>query len=665
MKYRIILSFCAAIGTQFTMLAENAAGYPISPVPFTQVRLEAGTFWGSRLQASRNVTVPLAFSKCEEEGRYLNFSQATTRLKDSTQVFPVEGFPFDDTDVFKILEGASYMLQTYPDKRLRAYMDSVISVMAGAQEPDGYLYTARTKNPQKPHEWSGSKRWEKVEDLSHELYNLGHLCEASVAHYYATGKKNLLNIATRYADCVCREVGPEKGQACVVPGHQIAEMGLCKLYLATGEKRYLQQAKFFLDKRGQTTIRAPYSQSHKPVTQQDEAVGHAVRAGYMYAGMADVAALTGDTAYVAAIDRLWENIVECKYYITGGVGATSQGEAFGANYELPNMTAYCETCAAIAQVYLNYRLFLLHGESKYYDALERTLYNAVISGISIDGGHFFYPNPLQSAGQHERKPWFGCACCPSNASRFMPSLPQYIYAVHNRDLYVNLFAGGEAHMKVGGSDVVLEQHTDYPWEGNVTLRIKKARGSFALCIRIPGWARNEVTPGGLYQYADQQQPSYSIRVNGQPAEGTLRNGYFVADRRWKAGDQVEISLPMQPRVVKARQEVEADRGRIAIERGPLVYCAEWADNKEFDINSLLMPACPMFGSGTTQIEGTDIRTLTTNAQSLTFDEAGRLQVADRKLTLIPYFAWAHRGRGNMSVWLPASLRAVADGCAQR
>ncbi|MDE6689491.1 MAG: glycoside hydrolase family 127 protein, partial [Prevotella sp.] len=348
----------------------SAHGYPINPVPFTSVKVTSDTFWGQRLETSREVTIPLAFSKCEETGRYTNFSNAAAHQKDSSKVFNVGGLSFDDTDPYKTIEGASYILQTYPDKKLVAYIDSVLDIIASAQEPDGYLYTSRTQNPKAPHEWAGDKRWSKEEYLSHELYNLGHMVESAIAHYQATGSRKFLDIAIRYADCVCREVGPHSGQACVVPGHQIAEMALAKLYLVTGDKKYLDEAKFFLDYRGKTTIVHEYSQAHKPVAEQNEAVGHAVRAAYMYAGMADVAALTGDENYIKAIDAIWDNIVTKKLYITGGIGATSNGEAFGRNYELPNMSAYCETCAAIGNVYVNYRLFLLHGDSKYYDVLE-------------------------------------------------------------------------------------------------------------------------------------------------------------------------------------------------------------------------------------------------------------------------------------------------------
>ncbi len=402
--------------------ASQAENYPITPVPFTQVKIAPATFWGQRLQASRDVTVPLAFSKCEETGRYRNFEIAAEQLagKDTHEV-KVGGYSFDDTDVYKTVEGCSYLLQTFPDLKLkisvpdtksgkgwertvaaRHYMDSVLRIVKAAQEPDGYLYTSRTMNPAHPHAWAGAHRWEKVEDLSHEFYNLGHMVEGAIAHYQATGEKTFLDIARAYADCVIREIGSGEGQAERVPGHQIAEMALAKLSVVTGEKKYLDMAKYFLDKRGYTSRRDEYSQAHLPVVEQKEAVGHAVRAAYMYSGMADVAALTGDTSYIRAIDRIWDNIVSRKMYITGGIGSTSSGEAFGRNFQLPNMSAYCETCAAIGNVYVNHRLFLLHGEAKYYDVLERALYNGVISGVSLEGGAFFYPasRRLRAVAQH-------------------------------------------------------------------------------------------------------------------------------------------------------------------------------------------------------------------------------------------------------------------------
>lgn len=653
MKNQVLTTLLLAATLATTAQAQKPShGYPIDPVPFTSVKV-TDNFWGQRLKASREVTIPLAFSKCEETGRYDNFVKAAH----PSDTFKVGGLAFDDTDVYKTIEGASYGLQTYPDKKLEKYIDSVLVIVAAAQEPDGYLYTSRTMNPKHPHEWAGSKRWEKVEDLSHEFYNLGHMVEGAIAHYQATGKKNFLDIAIKYADCVCREIGDQPGQTVAVPGHQIAEMALAKLYLVTGNQKYLDQAKFFLDKRGYTSRTDEYSQAHKPVIEQDEAVGHAVRAAYMYSGMADVAALTGDKSYINAIDRIWDNIVTKKLYITGGIGATGAGEAFGKNYELPNMSAYCETCAAIGNVYMNYRLFLLHGESKYYDVLERSLYNGLISGVSLDGGGFFYPNPLESIGQHQRQPWFGCACCPSNICRFIPSLPGYIYAVKDNDLYVNLFLSNESEVKVGGKSVSLKQTTNYPWDGDVKVEITKAANrKFNLKLRIPGWVKNQVTPSDLYAYSDGKRPTYSVKVNGEEVKSELANGYFSIDRPWKKGDRVEIHFDMEPRTVKANPLVEADRGRMAVERGPIVYCAEWPDN-EFDVLSVFMNREPKFEVVSQPELLCGINQLKTDAQILSYDDSGRLTAADVKLTLIPYYAWAHRGSGAMAVWLPNELRA--------
>lgn len=632
-------------------------GYPITPVPFTATHVTGG-FWKQRLDACRDVTVPLAFSKCEETGRYDNFVKA----QHPCDTFKVGGFSFDDTDVYKTIEGASYLLQTYPDKRMESYIDSVLTIVAGAQEPDGYLYTARTMNPKHPHSWAGSKRWEKVEELSHEFYNLGHMIEGAVAHYQATGKRNFLDIAIKYADCVCRAIGPDEGQLVRVPGHQIAEMALVKLYLVTGDRKYLDEAKFFLDKRGYTSRRDAYSQAHKPVVQQDEAVGHAVRATYMYAGMADVAALTGDTAYVRAIDRIWDNIVGKKLYLTGGIGATANGEAFGANYELPNATAYCETCAAIGNVYVNHRLFLFHGDAKYYDVLERSLYNGALSGISLDGGSFFYPNPLESAGGYERKAWFGCACCPSNLCRFLPSVPGYIYATHGDSLYVNLFMEGVSDIQVGKRKLKIEQTTAYPFEGNVSLKLLKGNGNFAMRIRIPGWARGQVVPGDLYRFADRKQTPYSVKVNGESVDGDIEKGYLTINRRWRKGDVVEISLDMSPRLVAANEKVAEDRGKLAVERGPLVYCAEWPDNKEVDLFSVLLPAKTQLTVVDEKAPG-GARMITAGAQKVSYDTDGHLQTDDFMLKLIPYYAWANRGQGKMMVWLPYEAGAMHLGPA--
>ena len=628
-------------------------GYPIDPVPFTSVKV-TDNFWGQRLQASREVTIPLAFSKCEETGRYENFVKAAH----PSDTYKVEGFSFDDTDVYKTIEGASYSLQTYPDKKLQKYIDSVLVIVAGAQEPDGYLYTARTMNPKHPHNWAGKERWVAVENLSHEFYNLGHMIEGAVAHYQATGKRNFLNIAIKYADCVCREIGNGPQQKKYVPGHQIAEMALVKLYMVTGDKKYLDQAKFFLDTRGYTSRKDAYSQAHKPVVEQDEAVGHAVRAVYMYSGMADVAAITGDSSYIKAIDKIWDNIVSKKIYITGGIGAHHAGEAFGNNYELPNLSAYCETCAAIGNVYMNYRLFLLHGDAKYFDVLERTLYNGLISGVSLDGGSFFYPNPLSSNGKYSRKPWFGCACCPSNVSRFIPSLPGYVYAVKNDQVYVNLYLSNKAELKVDKKKILLEQETGYPWNGDIRLKITQGNQDFTMKLRIPGWVRGNVLPGDLYSYADNQKPAYQVAVNGQTVESDVNDGYLSIARKWKKGDVVEVHFDMIPRIVKANPKVEADHGRVAVERGPIVYCAEWPDNR-FNVHSILLNQHPQFKVTDKPELLYGIRQITTDAQALSYDKAGKLVTKDVELTLIPYYAWAHRGEGDMEVWLPIDVSATS------
>ena len=657
--------------------------YPYTQVPFTSVKIAHDSFWGARLKAAREVTVPLAFSKCESEHRYKNFDMAAYTLQHpghaglqtpEWDVSKIMGYSFDDTDVYKTIEGASYILQTYPDNKLRAYIDSVLTVVGAAQEPDGYLYTARTINPEHPHKWSGAKRWTKEEDLSHELYNLGHMVDAACAHYQATGSHKFLDIARRYADCVCREVGAGSGQATVVPGHQIAEMALARLYTLTGEKRYLDEAKYLLDFRGKTNKRQEYSQSHKPILEQKEAVGHAVRAGYMYAGIADVAALTHDSAYINVIDRIWQNIYGKKVYLTGGVGARHWGEAFGANYELPNKTAYNETCAAISMVYLNERMFLLHGDSKYIDCLERTLYNGVISGMSMDGGRFFYPNPLSSDGKYAfnadntltRQPWFGCACCPSNLSRFIPSVPGYLYGVRNSDIYVNLFAANTSTIKVGGKDVVLEQTTQYPWDGDIRIKVvKSAAKNVNLLVRIPGWVRNNVLPSDLYAYSDLERPAYAVTVNGKKVDADLAaNKGYLPVKGIKKGDVIRVHFDMPVRTVVANKNVKDDEGRVAVERGPIVYCAEAADNQGEPVLRAVMSKKPSFTVvDNYQIQNTEtkgaqpfaVKAITTQVQMLEEHADGMVGVKNQKLTLIPYYAWNHRGVGEMNVWFVQSL----------
>ena len=677
----ILCFFALCAGTIFAQ-----SGYPYTQVPFTAVKITPNTFWGDRIQAAREVTIPLAFSKCESEHRYKNFEMAAYTLQHpghpglqtpEWDVAKFMGFSFDDTDVYKTIEGASYVLQTYPDAKLKAYIDSVLDVVAAAQESDGYLYTARTINPQHPHGWAANKRWAAEEHASHELYNLGHMVDAACAHYQATGSTKFLDIAKRYADCVVREVGPNAGQACVVPGHQIAEMALARLYVLTGEKKYLDEAKFLLDYRGKTPHKDVYSQSDKPVVNQTEAWGHAVRAGYMYAGMADVAALLGDSSYIKAIDTIYENIVSRKYYLTGGVGARHGGEAFGADYELPNLTAYNETCAAIAMVYLFERMFLLHGDAKYIDCLERTLYNGVISGMSVDGGKFFYPNPLSSDGRYRfnadgtmtRQPWFGCACCPSNLCRFIPSMPGYIYGVRDNDLYVNLYAANTATLALGGKSVTIQQDTNYPWDGDIAIKVLQNKAkAFNMMVRIPGWVQSRVVPSDLYAYNDDIFSTYEITVNGQKVDSELENGYMVINRNWKKGDVVRIHFDMPVRTVVASPRVSDDCGRVAVERGPLVYCTEWADNEGIDPHHLLLSHKPQFDVlptyGIENKEGNgqtfNVTAISAQVQEASISNEGKLAAKDVTIKLIPYYAWNHRGAGKMDVWLARSLSGLED-----
>ena len=693
----ILCFFALCAGTTFAQ-----SGYPYTQVPFTAVKITPNTFWGDRIQAAREVTIPLAFSKCESEHRYKNFEMAAYTLQHpghpglqtpEWDVAKFMGFSFDDTDVYKTIEGASYVLssQETGDRRqekstdsrlldsrlLKQYIDSVLDVVAAAQEPDGYLYTARTINPQHPHGWAANRRWAAEEHASHELYNLGHMVDAACAHYQATGSTKFLDIAKRYADCVVREVGPNPGQACVVPGHQIAEMALARLYVLTGEKKYLDEAKFLLDYRGKTPHKDVYSQSDKPVVDQTEAWGHAVRAGYMYAGMADVAALLSDSSYIKAIDTIYENIVSRKYYLTGGVGARHGGEAFGADYELPNLTAYNETCAAIAMVYLFERMFLLHGDAKYIDCLERTLYNGVISGMSVDGGKFFYPNPLSSDGRYRfnadgtmtRQPWFGCACCPSNLCRFIPSMPGYIYGIRDNDLYVNLFAANTATLALGGKSVTIQQETNYPWEGDIAIKVIQNKAKvFNMMIRIPGWVQSKVVPSDLYSYNDDIFSTYEITVNGQKVDSELENGYMVINRNWKKGDVVRIHFDMPVRTVVASPRVSDDRGRVAVERGPLVYCAEWADNDGINPHHLLLSRKPQFNVlpayGIENREGNgqtfNVTAISAQAQEASISDDGKLAAKDVTIKLIPYYAWNHRGAGKMDVWLARSLSGLED-----
>jgi DUF1680 family protein len=629
--------------------------YPVKPVPFTAVHFN-DSFWAPRIETNRRVTIPFAFQKDEETGRIHNFERAATVLRgeELTDKKP-PGYPFDDSDVYKAMEGAAYALSVQPDPKLEAYLDDLIAKIGAAQEKDGYLYTTRTIDPVKPHPWAGKTRWELEKVDSHELYNLGHLYEAAVAHYQATGKRTLLDIALKSADLLTRTFGP--GKKSIWPGHQVTEMGLIKLYRVTGDQRYLDLAKFMLDSRGPDGDKGAgreYNQSHKKVVEQAEAVGHAVRATYMYSGMADVAALTGDTSYVNAIDAIWRDVVGDKLYVTGGIGSRSSGEAFGDAYELPNMSAYNETCAAVGNDFWNHRLYLLHADAKYIDVMERTLYNGLLSGVSLDGKLFFYPNPLESKGQHRRQPWFGVACCPANITRFLASLSGYVYAQQKDTLYINLFVASTADIRMdGGRQVKVIQATRYPWDGTVKITITPDKsGAFTIDVRIPGWALNDAVPSDLYRFVDRVKEPVTLNVNGQPVPIKLEKGYVALHRNWKRGDAIELHLPMPVRRVTANSKVSADRGRVALQRGPLVYCAEWPDNPEGHVRNLMLPDDAELETEFRRDLLNGVTVVKSKVISFKKDAAGNVEKKQVDLVAIPYYAWANRGPGEMVVWLP-------------
>ena len=617
---------------------------PIQEVSFTQVHLN-DDFWMPRIEINRTVSIPSAFHECEVNGRFDNFAIAAGLIQGEHR----GDFSFDDTDPYKVIEGASYSLAVHYDAALDHYLDSVINIIAQAQEPDGYLTTCVINKCTRLSGWWGTHRWEKIN--SHELYNSGHLIESAVAHYRATGKKTFLNVAIKNADLVCKTFGPNEGQIHRPGGHPIIEMALCKLYKVTGNKKYLDGAKYFVEETGRCTDGhrpSEYSQDHMPILQQQEIVGHAVRAGYLYSGVADVAALTGDKAYFEALKRIWENMSSKKLFITGGIGSRPQGEGFGPDYELNNHTAYCETCAAIANVYWNYRMFLATGESKYIDICERALYNNVLSGVSLSGDRFFYDNVLESDGEHERQKWFGCACCPGNITRFIASVPGYIYARQGKDIFVNLYAQGKA--KIG--QVELEQTTDYPWDGKIRIKVTKGGGKFAMKLRVPSWLKQSPTNNSLYTYLDKAK-TYSVSVNGQSLYPENRD-YITITRSWKKGDVIELNFPMEVRRIAANDNAEDDRDKVALERGPIVYCLEGSDQADGKVfNKYILNSADIQAhfernllNGVVVLDGT--------ANELQQDGT----VKDVTFRAIPYSTWNNRGPQQMEIWV-ANTPAMA------
>ena len=641
-----IVGLCAIHCSAEEEKVELSRDYNVKPVPFSKVSVQ-DSFWTPRLETSRKVTIPYAFDKCEETGRIRNFEKAAGLMKGKH-----EGIYFNDSDVYKVMEGAAYSLRVHPETMMRLYLDKLITIMNAAQWDDGYLFTFYSVPKKQP-----EKLWTNIQSI-HEQYCVGHMYEAAAAHYQLTDDRSFLNIATENADLICKTFNT--GERTDPPGHQEIEIGLCKLYRVTGDEKYLDQAKFFLDQRGRKGRRGPngdrglygkYSQDHIPVTEQTKAVGHSVRAAYLYTGMADVAALTGNMEYVEAIDTIWKDVVGTKLYVTGGIGAAGGHEGFGGAYELPNMTAYCETCASIANILWNHRMFLMHGDAKYMDVLERVLYNAALSGISMKGDRFFYPNPLESTGQHARSPWFGCACCPSNVARFIPSVPGYAYAHKNNDVYVNLFVSGDATIETTNNKVKLTQQTQYPWKSAVNISVEPEKSdTFAIYVRIPGWAQNRCMPSDLYEFHKAVHEEVGLKVNGKPVSLNTERGFACINRKWQKGDTIELNLPMPIRRVIAHPDVKADRGKVALQRGPIVFCLEWPDNDGKVLN-LVIPDNAKLKAEYRPDLLSGVMVITGKAQVVKRTIDGDIVPArEKQFTAIPYYAWAHRGRGRMTVW---------------
>ncbi|MBN1844909.1 MAG: glycoside hydrolase family 127 protein [Sedimentisphaerales bacterium] len=619
----------------------------VQAVPFTAVTI-TDSFWAPRILANQDVTVWHDIDYCEQTGRIRNFAKAAGRLEGK-----FEGTYFDDSDVYKVLEGAAYCLHARREAKLEAKVDQIIETIAAAQQPDGYLMCYYILN-------GLDQRWTNCAAM-HELYCAGHLFEAAVAYYQATGKRNLLDVAIRLADHIDSVFGPAKKRE--VPGHEEIELALVKLYEVTGEQRYLNLARFFLDERGRADghkLYGEYCQDHRPVVEQDQAVGHAVRAGYLYSGMTDIAALTGGAAYADAGDRIWGNIVQTKLYITGGIGARHGGEAFGEDYELPNASAYGETCAAIANILWNQRLFLLHGEAKYIDVLERVLYNGFLSGVSLDGRKFFYVNPLSSAGSHHRQAWYGCACCPTNVVRILPSVGGYVYARDAGGIYVNLYVDSTATIPFRDRSIVLRQRTTYPWDGTIQITVESdAPTEFSLNLRIPGWSQGRPVPSDLYTpvAAGTADPAGAVtgKLNGNNIDIVTGDaGYCTIRRVWSKADRVELHLPMPPQRIRCHPNVKENLDRVALQRGPLVYCLEQVDQsrplKHLYLppqESLVIRQRPDLLNGVAVLEGRARVRLAKDAEPETTD-----------IKAVPYYAWDNRSEGAMMVWLPTKASQV-------
>lgn len=647
MRKLILLLLLPVIGVN-----AQAPTRKLEPVNFSQVNI-TDAFWKPTMEKVATTTLQACIYQTEVKTPRIRNFEKVARNKNEKH----EGIFYDDSDVYKALEAIAYSLKTHPDPAIEAKADEWIDKIAAAQLPDGYIGTYYTLG----------RLQERWSDMSmHEDYNGGHLLEAAVAYYNATGKRKLLDVAIKFADHFDSQFGP--GRKHWVTGHQELELALVKLYRVTHNKKYLDMAHWLLEERGHKYAKGytwtdwkdtAYAQDVVPVRDQKEITGHAVRAMYMYTGAADVAALTGDAGYMKAMNTVWEDVVFRNMYITGGIGSSGNNEGFSNDFDLPNEQAYCETCASVGMVFWNQRMNLLTGDSKFIDVLERSLYNGARDGLSLSGDHFFYGNPLASNGRHFRREWFGTACCPANIARLVASLGDYVYGASDAGLWVNLFVASNTTVKFGKVDVPVVMESNYPWEGNVSVTVNpKSAVAFSMNVRIPGWARGEVAPGELYSFEDKSTGSFAITVNGKPAAFTMNQGYATINRTWKKGDKVELVLPMEVRRIVSRPELKQDVERVALQRGPLVYCVEGADNngKAWD---LILPDGAAFKTAYQKdlLEG--VTTIQFQAPTVQISGDGQTVTTEVKtITAIPYYAWCNRGQNPMQVWLPRKIKDI-------
>ena len=642
----LVASFC------FNILFAQPIFQKIEPVSFSQVNV-TDNFWKPKIDKVATKTLAACIYQTEvATGRIRNFEKVARKKGEKH-----EGIFYDDSDVFKALEAMGYSLKTHPSVDMEKKCDEWIDKIAAAQQPDGYLNTFYTL----------TNLQDRYSDMSmHEDYNAGHMIEAGVAYFNATGKRKLLDVSIRWADHFDSIFGPSKRHW--VTGHQELELALVKLFKVTGNKKYLQLADWLLGERGHRNAKGytwtdwkdtAYAQDAVPVKDQKEITGHAVRAMYLYTGAADVATQTGDTGYLKAMRRVWEDVVYRNMYITGGIGSAGSNEGFSKDFDLPNEQAYCETCASVGMVFWNQRMNSLTMNSSYIDILERSLYNGALDGLSLSGDRFFYGNPLASKGQHQRKEWFGTACCPSNIARLVASLGSYIYATTDRSIYVNLFVGSSTNLSLANGRVNVKMATNYPWDGKINLQIDPGKKSFfGLYLRIPGWVQGKTYTNGLYEYANFKADNYSLKVNGKDVVTKVESGYLVIEREWKIGDQVTYDFPMQVNRLISSSDLKFDNNRVAIQRGPIVYCVEGADNDNKAWNFIL-PSTVDFEISDQTILDEPIKALSAIVPVLSVSADGSsLQTQKKKITAIPYYTWANRGKNEMQVWLPTIIKNV-------